>query len=39
MPLRRLTLDFQPERDSRVLRSLKTLVQINGKPAEEFWKE
>ena len=39
MPLRRLTLDFQAERDTKVLRSLKDLQQINGKPAAEFWKE
>ena len=38
MPLEQLWLDYQPERDAEVLRSLKGLKQINGKPAAEFWK-
>jgi hypothetical protein len=37
-PLKQLWLDYQPERDAEVLRSLKGLVQVNGKPAGEFWK-
>ncbi|HVK12613.1 MAG TPA: transporter substrate-binding protein, partial [Gemmataceae bacterium] len=39
MPLRRLTLDFQAERDAAVLRAIKTLEKINGRKAEEFWTE
>ncbi len=38
MPLKELTCDFQPERNAEILRSIKTLETINGKPAEEFWK-
>jgi len=39
MPLKDLRCDFKPERDAGVLRSIKTLETINGKPAQEFWKE
>jgi hypothetical protein len=39
MPLKELTCDFKPKRDAEVLRSIKTLERINGKPAAEFWKE
>jgi hypothetical protein len=39
MPLTKLLCDFKPERDAALLRSLKTLQTINGKPAAEFWKE
>jgi hypothetical protein len=39
MPLKELFCDFKPERDTEVLRSIKTLETINGKPAGEFWKE
>ena len=39
MPLGELTCDFKPERDAGVLRSIKTLETINGKPAKEFWEE
>jgi hypothetical protein len=39
MPLKELMCDFKPERDAEILRSLKTLEKINGKPAQEFWKE
>ena len=39
MPLKLLTCDFKPERDAEILRSIKTLETINGKPAEEFWKD
>jgi hypothetical protein len=38
MPLKQLWLDYQPERDAEVLRSLKGLEQINDLPAAEFWK-
>jgi serine/threonine protein kinase/formylglycine-generating enzyme required for sulfatase activity len=39
MPLWQLNLDFNPERDTDLLRSIKTLGMINGKPTAEFWKE
>jgi hypothetical protein len=32
-------LDFKPERDAELLRSLKTLKKINDKPAEVCWKD
>jgi Leucine-rich repeat (LRR) protein len=38
MPLKELWLDYQPERDVKVLRALKGLEKINAKPAAEFWK-
>jgi Protein kinase domain len=38
MPLKQLWLDYQPERDAELLRSLKGLERINGMPAAEFWK-
>ena len=38
MPLQRLMCDFRPERNAEILRSIRTLEQINGKPAAEFWK-
>ena len=39
MPLKSLTCDFVPERDSEILRSIKTMERINEKSAAEFWKE
>jgi hypothetical protein len=39
MPLKELSCDFQPERDAEILRSIKTLETINGKPAAEFWRD
>jgi len=39
MPLKDLSFDFKPERDAEILRSIKTLEKINGKPAAEFWKD
>jgi hypothetical protein len=30
---------MRPERDAEILRSLKTLQTINGKPAAAFWKQ
>jgi hypothetical protein len=39
MPLEELVAEVRPERDGEVLRSIKTLQRINGKPAAEFWKE
>ena len=35
MPLTVLQCDFQPERDARILRSIKTLEMLNFKPAKE----
>jgi anti-sigma factor RsiW len=39
MPLASLYCDFRPQLDTEILRSIKTLQQINGKPAEKFWEE
>ena len=39
LPLKTLLCDFNPERDAATLRSIKTLEEINWKPAAEFWKE
>lgn len=39
MPLKDLGLDFKPERDTELLRSLTTLETINEKPVADFWKE
>jgi len=39
MPLKRLNIDFQPERDTELLRSITTLESINEKPAAEFWED
>ena len=39
MPLREIWCDFEPERDSGILRSIKTLEQINRRPVAEFWKD
>ncbi len=38
MPLREIELDFDGTRDAHILRMITTLEKINGKPAEEFWK-
>jgi hypothetical protein len=39
LPLKEVSCEFKPERDAAILRSIKTLEKINGKPAKEFWKE
>ena len=39
MPLVRVICDFNRERDTEILRSIKTLEQINSKPTVEFWME
>jgi hypothetical protein len=39
MPLKELQCDFKVERDTEILRSINTLEKINGKPAQDFWKE
>jgi hypothetical protein len=38
MPLEDIHFDFKPERDAEILRSIKTLKTINGKPASEVLK-
>ena len=37
MPLKHLRCDFVPERDSALLRGIKTLELINLQPVVEFW--
>lgn len=39
LPLKELAFDFKLERDTELLRSIKTLETINGKPTTVFWKE
>jgi serine/threonine-protein kinase len=39
MQLKKLSCDFVPQRDAEALRFLKSLEEINDKPAAEFWKE
>ncbi|HBI41354.1 MAG TPA: hypothetical protein DDY78_00665 [Planctomycetales bacterium] len=39
LPLKSLICDFNADRDAEILRSIKTLETINGKPMKEFWKE
>jgi serine/threonine protein kinase/Leucine-rich repeat (LRR) protein len=39
MPLKSLWCEISPYGDNQMLRSIKTLVKINDKPATEFWKE
>jgi tRNA A-37 threonylcarbamoyl transferase component Bud32 len=38
-PIKEIHLTFDRKRDAEILRSIKTLEIINGKPAAEFWKE
>jgi hypothetical protein len=38
VPLKELQCDFNPNRDSATLRSIKTLERINGLPVAQFWK-
>jgi hypothetical protein len=38
LPLKQFWIDYQPERDAEVLRSLTGLEQINDMPAAEFRK-
>ena len=37
--LESLEFDWERQKDLKVVRSMKTLKQINGKPATEFWKD
>jgi hypothetical protein len=39
LPLKGVSCEFKPERDSAALRAIKTRERINGKPAADFWKE
>lgn len=39
MPLTHVTMKYEEERDGTVLRGIKSLKQINGKPVAEFWRE
>jgi hypothetical protein len=39
VPLQSLQCDFDARRDTEVLKAIKTLRTINGKPAAEFWKD
>ena len=39
MPIKEIHLNFDRKRDAEILRSIKTLEIINGKPAADFWKE
>ncbi len=39
LPLRIVICDYRPERDAKVLRSIRTLEQINGKSVAGFWKQ
>jgi hypothetical protein len=39
MPLQALGCDFKPERDTEVLRGIKTLTHINDLPVADFWKK
>jgi hypothetical protein len=36
LPLKKLELDFIPERDAGILRGIRTLEAINQRPAAEF---
>ncbi len=39
MPLKALSITFKPDRDTELLKSIKTLETINEKPVADFWKE
>jgi Leucine-rich repeat (LRR) protein len=38
-PLKKLRCDFDPKRHTEILRSIKTLEEINGLPVAELWKQ
>jgi hypothetical protein len=38
-PLEEINLDFRPERDEAVLKSLKSLKRINGLSVADFWRK
>ncbi len=39
LPLREVDIEFVPERDTKLLRSIKSLEIINGQPVAEVWKK
>jgi hypothetical protein len=39
MPLEEIVCDVPSKHDEAILRSIKTLEKINGKPAAQFWKD
>ncbi len=39
LPLREVACDFEPWRDTDVLKAIKTLQTINGQPARQFWEK
>jgi hypothetical protein len=39
MPLTQIYLSFEPERDTELLRGIRTLENINDNPSTKFWKE
>ena len=39
MPLENIDLDFLPYKGLEIVRGMKTLERINGKPPADFWKE
>jgi hypothetical protein len=39
MPLEQLWCDYSPLRDAGILRSIKTLQELNDKPAAVFWRD
>ncbi len=38
-PLKRISCNLEAPRDVKILRAIKTLEEINGRPAEKFWKD
>ncbi len=38
LPLKDLRCDFRPERDAAVLRGMKSLAVVNGRPVADYWK-
>jgi hypothetical protein len=39
LPLKKISCSFEAARDATILRAIGTLEEINGVPAEKFWKE
>ena len=38
MPVETIGCDFVPERDTMLLKSMKSLQQVNDTPIQDFWK-
>jgi serine/threonine-protein kinase len=38
LPLQKISLNYKPEH-AKILHEIKTLIMINGKPANEFWSD